>query len=338
MRNRVQTTAFFFDMVISASASRRGKPPYEGLKPFTAQKVVEHLSQLKKVDRATMRLRSGRLTVYLQDIRIEPDHACLLISVSDQDASDLAFTDPQAKTRRPITKAVKEGLDASAHVVIRMRQDKPDTFRMLVEGAPGLPSSKAQQFLNFCMRTAGSLYPDNFLVEDPEQAMDAKGKVKKIKARMKIQLLGHPSASLRADIDAGTVSSIELMTRNVKSSTWDEEGYVKDTAYALKLDTSEINKQKKSPNFSVLREICVRAVPRKLEDLRVQFKTATGLSRTVLIDTATQTTNDEAYVRKELLHGFAERGGPTCLDKNWRVLSGTLLIMGFAHFPMLPFA
>ena len=32
------------------------------------------------------------------------------------------------------------------------------------------------------------------------------------------------------------------------------------------------------------------------------------------------------------------RGGPTCLDKNWRVLSGTLLMMGFAHFPMLPFA
>jgi hypothetical protein len=43
--------------------------------------------------------------------------------------------------------------------------------------------------------------------------------------------------------------------------------------------------------------------------------------------------------RKEVsVHLVYQRGGPTCLDRKRWVLSGTLLMMGFAHFPMPRFA
>ena len=46
----------------------------------------------------------------------------------------------------------------------------------------------------------------------------------------------------------------------------------------------------------------------------------------------------EQVIELELAALLEQRGGPTCLDRNRWVLSGTLLMMGFAHFPMPPFA
>lgn len=306
MRNRVQTTAFFFDMVVSASASRRGKPPYQGLQPMSAKKIMYLLSMLKDADGATMHLRGGRVTTYLQDLEFDDDHASFLINLCDRDAADLAFSNPGAKTRRAVVKQLEEGLDASAHVVIRLDPSVPDTYKMLIESTHGLPSSKVEQFLNYCLRKLGGLIPNEFMVEDPEQAVDADSKVKKIKARMKVRLFGHPSSTLQADINAGTVNGVELITRNVPARLWDQNGYVLETAHAIKMDTRRINSSGIWHKFGVISEICAGGISQNLETLRVKFKTAAGLNRTVLLDTATLTTNDEAYVRKELLHGFTD--------------------------------
>lgn len=73
----------------------------------------------------------------------------------------------------------------------------------------------------------------------------------------------------------------------------------------IALDVSGVRKRNRLVrHFDVIREVCDKAAQKKIDALRVRFKTPAGINRTVLIDPITHTTSDDAYVRRELLDGF----------------------------------
>lgn len=304
MRNRVQTTAFFFDMEISTSASRRGGGRYEGLRPFTAKQVVEMLEKVKNADQAMKPSGDGKRVTYMQRVLHTSKSACLLISLSDKDAANPAFSNPEAKTRRVMQKQPKEGLEVSSHVVVNLTSVQPNTYAVVIESATGLPSSRIEQFINFNLRRAASLFPKDFMLDDPASTKTEDGKPAQVRVRVKVSLKGHPSKQLVTDINAGTLTGLELLQVTNSPKKWDQQGYVLEKLSTVVLDVAGIRKLRIGKNFDLLKEVCDNAIKNRIDQLRVQFKTGAGMSRTVLLDPKTQNVNDEAYVRRELLDGF----------------------------------
>jgi hypothetical protein len=287
MRNREHTTIYFFDMEITASASRIGGKQYQGLRPPSAADVVRWLEAVMTANFSIKESGDKRRATYLQKVIHERKVACLLISVSDKNAADPAFSDPAAKTRRVIAKKLEEGLEVSTHIVINLNPVKPNTYSLVLEGAAGLPSTRVEQFINFNLRKAASLFPDEFLVDHPTGAK-LNGVVQKIKTRIKVSLKGHPSARLVQDINEGTLTALELIREKTTPVLWDQHGYVAEKQAMVALNVSGV--PKRNPlvkHFTTIREVCDNASKKKFDSLRVRFKTPAGLNRTVLLDPST---------------------------------------------------
>lgn len=132
-----------------------------------------------------------------------------------------------------------------------------------------------------------------------------RGKPVLVPGRVVLSLAGHPSAQLQADINAGTLTAVDLVKTSVAGKAWDTQGYVDEKHVTVSLNVKGFKQNNKS-KFKILQEVGLKGSQNKVEELRVKFKTATGLNRTVVLDPATQTTVDQTYIRKEVLTDFAK--------------------------------
>jgi hypothetical protein len=141
-----------------------------------------------------------------------------------------------------------------------------------------------------------------FTQPHPNNAVDAQGRAITIVTRHVAQLDGHPSDELLRDLQAGTLGTIELIDKRNENLPWDNVGRTREISRAIMLRPGQVA----GTNWDRITDALVRAVREHYGEARVRFKTASNITRTVVLETEHMNlANDSKFVRKEKLDGFA---------------------------------
>lgn len=159
MRNKIETTVFFYDVGVSARSKK-----YAGLPPLNGKDIFDLIVLASKSDVGVKQNVNKKVFTYISHSEVQGSKGCLLISQSDLDAADPAFSIPK-KRRRVVAKDLEEGLEGSGHLVMNFTAAAPNTYSLILEGTPGLSTAKVQQYLNYLLRVAKSLSPKKFMFQ-----------------------------------------------------------------------------------------------------------------------------------------------------------------------------
>ena len=285
---------YYYDLSISAKSRT-----FEAPKPISAKKAFE-LMQLVPLDQRFKELSRGYEFLYVSDWEWADDIISILLNKSDKGMSDPVFTVPKEKKRRTAAKQEEEGQDFSIHMVIKLPENDLNPVLVITEYCAGLGMSTVKKLLNQILIEAKKISPDDFKQMHPDGALDNNGKPKQYDVVFKCELDGHISNDLKYDLDHGKVQSIELITEKEQHTYFDEDGYIQEKCKILAL-TLKDDVHPVVDKFNRIVKV-FKNNTNEYSRAKVRFKTPTGLSRTVEMDTAEGLA--QAYVKKEKLDGF----------------------------------
>jgi len=304
MASRTERQILFFELTIKASSRRKNLKGYDGLLPPSALELFKAIDRTHKKQKFIIPVAHASKSIYFQDLKVVNEKAIFLVNLSDRDAGDPIFSDPEIDSHRVVRRKGNEGIEGSAHIVINLESVRPDTYAVVIESSAGLSSSRLSQFLGLYVRKAKKQFPSDFMATDPSGEMDENGNFKKIPIMVRLDLLGQPSEQLIRDINEGTLTGLEVISVQPSPNKWDEHGYVVEKSHTSTLDISGI-KTSKDKNWTILGEVFKKAAKKNMDQIRIRFKSNSGVSRGVMIDPTTgKTLLDDAYIKKEILDGF----------------------------------
>lgn len=290
----------FFDLkLIAYGMANRQK---YGLPAFPLRTLMEKIAVLKGAAQCPS-LKGKAETIYLADIDVDQaaTRAVLLINLSDKAASDTVYSAPEREHRRVLPKIDDEGSDFSAHVVISLNP-VDNVYLTILEVTPGLASGKVTRFLTHLFKFCSRIDRATFTQPHPTNGVDAQGRPITIVTRHVAQLDGHPSDDLLRDLQAGTLSAIELIDKRNENLPWDNAGRTREMARTVILSPGQVA----GTNLDRIRDAFARATREHYGEARVRFKTANNVGRSVLLETTHMNlANDFKFIKKEKLDGFA---------------------------------
>jgi len=289
----------FFDLkLIAYGLADRQK---YALPAFPLNALITKIQALKAADQCPSWKGKSEI-IYLADLNVDParTRAVLLINVSDKAAADTVYSAPERGHRRVLAKVGDEGSDYSAHVVIRLNP-QDGAYLTILELTPGLASGKIGRYLTHLFKFCSRIDRAAFTQPHPNNAVDRQGRPIMVVTRHVAQLDGHPSDDLLRDLDAGTLSSIELIDKRNENLPWDAAGRTKEVARTILLKPGQIA----GTNLDRIRDALTRGHRNHYREARVRFRTQSSIGRSVLLETEHMNlANDSKFVKKEKLDGF----------------------------------
>lgn len=291
---KTERLVFYYDLSISANSRT-----FEAPKPISVREAFK-LMQLVPQDQMLKEMSKGKEFLYVSDWNWTGDIISILINKSDKGMSDPVFTVPKLKKRRTAKKEEEEGQDFSVHLVIQLPQNDFEPTLVLIEHCTGLGVSTIKKLLNQLLVDAKKLSPNNFEQLHPDGAFDKNGKPKKYQVVFQCELDGHISDDLKYDLDHGKIQSIELITDKEQFTPFDADGYIKEKCKTLVLTLKDEDHPLQDKYDRIVNVF--KTNKDDYSQAKIKFKTATGVGRTVNMDTAEGLA--QAYVKKEKLDGF----------------------------------
>jgi hypothetical protein len=178
----------------------------------------------------------------------------------------------------------------SAHMLISLEpHPNSATYLVALEDVPGVGRSKLAPFLTSEFKAVADV---------PFRDVDDRVK----RSRPRAEILGHPSQQLRDDLNAGTLSEIELVRVNLEHGDFDEEGYLQEESRTVRLRARA--RLRGVDALRVINRVRGRAHAEGYSSLRVRFKRDVGNTRTVDVPTIREDAGDVRYVRYERVADF----------------------------------
>jgi hypothetical protein len=250
----------------------------------------------------------GKETAFLEiaEIRVNKKrkYALMLLRISDRTAPDAFFSDPAAGTSRVERKQEGEGRGFGAHLIVSLEPEanRPDTYLMLLEKNHGLHRSHIQRLLQAVLRGQYKEEDEPFTCEDVSGARDKEGRPKMVTFRPMLELTGHPSETLVAELEAGVLKGISIVHLHPKQALsgrpWLEAS--EDILRFKATSTQPIKKILKD-----MKSFFADKASKGYQRARVKFQKADKTNDSVEFDTATGSIVDERYVKTRLIKGIS---------------------------------
>lgn len=153
-------------------------------------------------------LGKGKVQIALDDWVIDGRDQCLVFNRADASLEDIPLKDLQTRKRRMAGKTVNEGIDLTAHVLIRLGRAKHSAATLLMTGGSNLQSAKISTFLGLLFRAAKAIpkYKEHFRRPHPSGEKDAF-----LPLHSKFRLDGHESQLLEDILRKGQLSGVQLI-------------------------------------------------------------------------------------------------------------------------------
>jgi hypothetical protein len=124
--------------------------------PPDLRSVLVKIWEAFKAGKASLAINKGTATLDILDMKFDDanDLATLLIRNSDQNGSDVYFSDPAAKTSRIERKKGREGRGFGAHLTISLKPEtgRPNLYLAVLERVPNVNSSFVARLLQSILR------------------------------------------------------------------------------------------------------------------------------------------------------------------------------------------
>lgn len=269
-----------------------------------APSLLRVLTEVKKVNdvgpKASLSSIGDTQLFTLEDIELDDggQWAALLINRSDRLAADQAITDPKVGHFFVAKKADGQGNGYSSHVVIKLKP-RDGRYLMLQETATGISSAHVARLLRRAVIAVNRVVPPPLAYSRPSNTG------KPLKGRFRFETMGHPSDSFKEELRKGTLSNVELVTHAKKGHLFDELNLTEYRYSSIRLKPRQDHIQ---DAWAAVEAVRLKAKTKKMEEVRVAFKTADSLNRSVKISSDTgQLIDEERFVKKELIDGFGGR-------------------------------
>lgn len=155
----------------------------------------------------------------------------LVINRADASLDDIPLKDRKTKRRRMAGKTLDEGIDLTAHILIKLPKQPDQAAQLLMTGGSSLASADVSRYLNALFRQAKSVQKHEGLFRR-EHASGEKGRT--ISMTNHFALVAHPSASIMEILRKGQLEGLELIA--LSDSKLDSEKTFQVTHKALKLE------------------------------------------------------------------------------------------------------
>ena len=158
----------------------------------------------------------------------------LLISKANAALSDVALRDLKTAKLRKAGKTKIEGIEVSAHVLVRPNSDGKTAAVLLTMGA-GVSAKDVEILLGLFSREAAKIIKNNalFYFDEPSGAKDADGKPLQYKVRYSFPIYAHQGQTLKDALYSGEFQEMVLIS-NVRSK-FDSGGNLQVTEHSLKV-------------------------------------------------------------------------------------------------------
>lgn len=228
--------------------------------------------------------KSTHLHTVLADWDFNKAAGCyaLLISRANAALSDVALRDLGTTKLRKAGKTKAEGIEVSAHVLLRPNQDGK-TAAVLVTMGAGVAAADIEVLLRLLARQAAKV-PGNeglFYFDDPSGAKGPDGKAQQYKVRYGFSALGYRGQTLNQALQTGEFEGFDLVAHD--HSQFDAGGNLQITERSLSIRAQV----PKTVTAARIRN-AVRAYQKQpdgavYDRLRIRYKTVAGQSTSAVL-------------------------------------------------------
>lgn len=248
--------------------------------------------------------------IYIADMEFDPTNHLvkLLITRGDPQLTNPGFANPSGKSIRIEQPKDGEAPGYSAHILISYKPSHlaDGKARAVLEKMPTVSRSIVFPFLNRLLKKYAAANSEF------EYKTKPKGKEKKTEFkpyRPRIQVAGKKSSTLKEDLEAGYVTSVDLIDRQASFSGYDTGNRVRELTRRLefKLHAESDKSKDKSGIFGIIDKIKKRGKQDHYDEVQVHVRGLPGnrsASPRFSVDIADA--EDFLYIRTERLSGFSK--------------------------------
>jgi hypothetical protein len=270
-------TVHFYEIKVSS----RTRAPIASPSCASLSDLLASFSRLATSRRLPVPIRkSPNAYTVLGDWNYDANTNCyeLLISRANAAVSDVALRDLRTSRLRKAGKTKVEGLEVSAHVLVRPNRDGRTAALLLTMGA-GVSAADIEILLRHLCREASkdSANSSLFFFDQPSGAKDREGKPLRYKVSYHFVTTGHQGQTLALALKAGEFQGMDLIAH--ESSRFDSGGNLEITEQILAVKA----RLPKAITAATIRN-AVGAFLRhpttkvQYDQLRVRYKTVAGKS------------------------------------------------------------
>lgn len=290
MKSR-ERTIYFYDVRIH-SVTRSA-----GIHVPSCITILEAIGLIAKLDlkgRHGIFKRGDKELYQVQDVKVDKitGEMQLLINHADRALADPVFKHFESKRTRPAGKEPIEGIDVSAHVLLRPSLLDPNSALLLVTYGSGVTAKFVEWLLGKLMEIASGDTRNKLQFEFRHPSGEAK---KTYKVSYKFDCVGHKSQRLSEDLARGYLQTVDLITHEMSNIDTGGGFIISGQSLSIKPVTTV-----KPSLASLMQAICAvtASTQKSFDSVRVRFKDAADNQREELFPA-----NDleAAFVRKERL-------------------------------------
>lgn len=229
--------------------------------------------------------KSSHLHTVLSDWHHDSSNNCyqLLISKANAALSDVALRDLGTKRLRMAGKTKVEGIEISAHILLRPNADGKTAALLMTMGA-GVAAKDIEVLLRGMSRLAAKRprNKDLFWFDEPSGAKDAKGKALQYQVQYRFAAQAHMGQTLEDALHSGEFESMELIAP--VRSQFDSGGNLQITERSLSVHAN-LPKTVTGANIrNAIRSFRKEPEGASYSKMRIHYKTVAGKNTSATLD------------------------------------------------------
>lgn len=221
--------------------------------------------------------KSSHLHTVLSDWNFDVSGSCyqLLISKANAALSDVALRDLGTKRLRMAGKTKLEGIEVSAHVLLRPNQDGRTAVVLITMGA-GVAAKDIEVLLAGMSRLAAKRKTnrDLYFFDEPSGAKDTKGKPLQYRVNYSFTAHAHMGQTLEDALQSGEFESMELISP--ERSKFDSGGNLQVTERILNVRAELPKTVTAAAIRNAIRQYSNRSDAMVCNKMRIHYKTVAG--------------------------------------------------------------
>lgn len=241
--------------------------------------------------------RSSQLHTVLADWRYDATNGCyeLLISKANAALSDVALRELETAKLRKAGKTKAEGIEVSAHVLIRPNSDPKKATVLLTMGA-GVAAPDIEALLRGLSRLAAKdpRTKSLFYFDDPSGAKNPDGSPLQYKVQYGFAALGHQGQTLKTALSSGVFEGMDLIAHD--QAKFDTGGNLKIVERSIGIQAQIPKAVTGAAIVNAIRNYQTTPDGAIYDKLRLRYKTVAGKSTSAILDIKNL---DAAFTLKE---------------------------------------
>lgn len=290
-------TIFYYDLKIVSTTTAAGVP-----RPTNCGMRAMLQAFTSLADPATCPIvvgKSSSTITYVMAWREDPGNSSyeMLVNRADAKLSDVAFRDLTTAGLRHGNKTRVEGIESSAHVIIRPNADGQSALVLLTTGCGIGPGNISQIFRKLC-RVASKIAAHRtlFYFDDPSGARGPDNHPIQYKVRYQFPVTGYMGQTLDEALRTGKFSSMELVAFERRG--FDQGGNLQVEERTIKVSAAIPEAVTGAAIKNAIRHFQANPDGTAYDKLRLNFKSRSGRPGTTTLDLNDL---DAQFTRREIV-------------------------------------